>query len=131
MGPTITGNTLTFNVDSPGALNGINVGFYFGNTIVSGNTVRYAGAASSNKTGIRVRKLFAQPGTITVKDNFVMGFGAAGILVAGVGGNVAAIDSNTVQSGVIDVSTTSGLTASGSGNKDLAGAAVALTPLPK
>lgn len=131
VGPTITGNTLTFNADAPGAFTGINVGFFFGNAVVSDNVVHYVGAARSNKTGIRVRKLFAQPGTMTVQGNTVIGFGAADLLVAGVGGNTAAIDGNTVQSGIIDVRTTSGLAVTGSGNKDLAGAAVKFTPLPQ
>lgn len=131
IGPTITGNTLTFDADTPDALTAIDLAYEYGNCVISGNTIRYAGASQANKTGIKVRKLLTRPGQITISGNTVTGFGAADISVTGLTGSAATINSNTVQPGIINVVTASGLTAIGNGNKDPAGAAVSLTQIRK
>ena len=130
-GPTITDNTLTFTTDVPAAFTAVNVLYLFGDTTVSRNTIRYRGAAQANKTGIQVQKEPGERGKLTIAENTIIGFGQADIRVAGKAlGSAAAIDRNVVGHRVISVSDSSVLKVSGSGNKDLTGAAVALTETP-
>ena len=127
VGPTITGNSLTFRGALPHAFDGINVFYFFGDATISRNTIRCTGTAKPGGIGLSVRKLPGRSGKITVEGNTITGFGDADISVACAGThNTAVISTNTVEHRVIRVGPSPDLAVTGTGNKGLTGAAVEL-----
>ncbi|MDR3456248.1 MAG: glycosyl hydrolase family 28-related protein [Verrucomicrobiae bacterium] len=127
--PIITKNTLTYTIDLAQSMTAIDSYYYFGNPTIGANTVIYNGATTSNKIGIRVRKLAPATSTvITITNNTVKGCSDADIYVyATTNGVTANIKTNTVQFGQILVGQTGLQTVNAAGNKNLSGATVNVT----
>ncbi|MDP0500091.1 MAG: right-handed parallel beta-helix repeat-containing protein [Verrucomicrobiota bacterium JB022] len=123
-GPTITGNELNFTLAMTDPATAINVKVAAGDTTIENNRITWTNTTGrSTKTGIMYRRVLTAGQTINVRDNYILGCGAAGIDIYHPQPNVTAVVEDNQVGSTIYVGAQGQVTLNASNNQNLSGGA--------